>query len=325
MTALAIRPAAGRTRSAWVIYRQYRVAFLGVLVLYGAFATVLLATGFTMHRTARDLGLDHCTSRCTDALDAFTARYEGLSMLVTQLLVFSPALVGAFLGGPLLAREYESGTFRFAWTQGTGRTRWAVTRLLALGLGLTAVALALSRLYDWWYSPFVPFMGRFDRGGSYEVAGTVFAAHVLLAFCLGALAGVLLRRTVAAVVAALAGWFAVVFPLAMLWRPRFMTPLVGELSKDGPTRFAGADWHLDIYMTDPTGAVVSQSAQDRLIDSLLSTGQRPGEWFAQHGYITWQQYHPASRFWPFQLIESGILAAVALAAATLTVHLIKRR
>ena len=29
---------------------------------------------------------------------------------------------GMLLGAPLLGREYEQGTFRFAWTQGTGRT-----------------------------------------------------------------------------------------------------------------------------------------------------------------------------------------------------------
>ena len=34
-------------------------------------------------------------------------------------------LIGAFAGAPLLARELETGTFRYAWTQGVGRTALA--------------------------------------------------------------------------------------------------------------------------------------------------------------------------------------------------------
>ena len=35
--------------------------------------------------------------------------------LTTQALIVA---TGMFLGAPLLAREYQQGTFRFAWTQG---------------------------------------------------------------------------------------------------------------------------------------------------------------------------------------------------------------
>jgi hypothetical protein len=35
------------------------------------------------------------------------------------LLQAVPALIGAFAGAPLLARELETGTFRYAWTQGS--------------------------------------------------------------------------------------------------------------------------------------------------------------------------------------------------------------
>ena len=29
-----------------------------------------------------------------------------------------PGLLGVFVGAPVVARELESGTYRFAWTQG---------------------------------------------------------------------------------------------------------------------------------------------------------------------------------------------------------------
>ncbi len=45
-----------------------------------------------------------------------------------------PALIGAFIGAPVLAREFETGTFRYAWTQGFGRWRWTLAKLVGLGV-----------------------------------------------------------------------------------------------------------------------------------------------------------------------------------------------
>lgn len=41
----------------------------------------------------------------------------------------APALIGAFTGPAVMARELETGTFRYAWTQGIGRARWTIAKL----------------------------------------------------------------------------------------------------------------------------------------------------------------------------------------------------
>ena len=61
-----------------------------------------------------------------------------------------PAVIGAFAGAPLLARELEFGTFRYVWTQGAGRTRWLVALLLAGVLGVAALGTALGALLGWY-------------------------------------------------------------------------------------------------------------------------------------------------------------------------------
>jgi hypothetical protein len=61
-----------------------------------------------------------------------------------------PVLIGMFAGAPLLAREYEAGTFRFSWTQATSRTRWAAAKLALLGAALAAAASAFGALVSWW-------------------------------------------------------------------------------------------------------------------------------------------------------------------------------
>ena len=65
-----------------------------------------------------------------------------------------PALIGAFVGAPVLAREMETGTFRYAWTQGFGRWRWTLAKLVGLAVAVTAAAGAISVLFSWYYQPY---------------------------------------------------------------------------------------------------------------------------------------------------------------------------
>src|SRR6516162_8847596 len=115
-----LRPVPWR-RMAWVTWRQHRAALAAVAVLLGAFAVYLWLTGLQMHHAyAADC---HPASSLACAVN-FTGRYAITGNLVSIFLQAVPALIGAFVGAPVLARELESGTFRFAWTQGFGRWRW---------------------------------------------------------------------------------------------------------------------------------------------------------------------------------------------------------
>src|SRR5260370_6863882 len=55
---------------------------------------------------------------------------------------------------PVLARELETGTFRYAWTQGFGRWRWALAKLVLLAIAVAAAAGAFSVLFSWYNQPF---------------------------------------------------------------------------------------------------------------------------------------------------------------------------
>ena len=132
-----------------------------------------------------------------------------------------PALIGAFVGAPVLAREMETGTYRFAWTQGFGRWRWTLAKLVALAVAVAAAAGAISVLFSWYYQPY------FARGqpgpagslasrlrfapGLFDLRGVAFAAWTLAAFAIGVLAGMLIRRVVPAIVATLAVYAGLAF------------------------------------------------------------------------------------------------------------------
>ena len=145
-----------------------------------------------------------------------------------------PALIGAFVGAPVLARELETGTFRFAWTQGFGRWRWTLAKLVPLAIAVAAATGALSVLLSWYYQPYfapgnqalglsevTPFFP-----GLFDLRGVAFAAWTLAAFAIGALAGMLIRRVVPAIVATLAVYAGLAFAAGGFLREHYLTPLV---------------------------------------------------------------------------------------------------
>src|SRR4029077_17839549 len=145
-----------------------------------------------------------------------------------------PALIGAFVGAPLLARELETGTFRYAWTQGFGRWRWALAKLVLLALVVAAAAGAFSVLLSWYYQPYLAagsqtrFLSEMSpfASGLFDLRGVAFAAWTLAAFAIGALAGVLIRRVVPAIVATLAAYAGLALAVGIFLRRHYLTALL---------------------------------------------------------------------------------------------------
>lgn len=303
----------------WVTWRQHRLALAGAAALLGAVAVFLVVQGLHLHAVYASLGLSGLrafdTPRAVSRAQTFSFEYYGWGLYLPRLLMFLPLFLGAFLGAPLLARELENGTFRFAWTQGVGRTRWVVAKLLLLGAALTVMTLAFSALFSWWYRPFGLLVGR-----AFEVEGIVFAARTLFAFTLGALFGVVLRRTVPAIAATMLVWFAVVAPDVLFLRAHYQAPLTGLVNLTG--KFS-TEWTLSQWWVDPHGHRLSTGAYNTLVRS-LNTGD-PQSWLARHHYQMWETYQPAGRFWHFQVIEASGLCLLALGLAVATVWWVRRR
>jgi hypothetical protein len=306
----------------WVTWRQHRAALLGVVALLGGLGLLLLGTGLAMHRDWASLGLDHCADPtagvCAASFGLFDARWQALAQFLPRFLMFVPAVIGVFVGAPLIARELESGTFRFAWTQGRSRLRWVAGKLLLLGAAVTGLTLAFSAAYAWWFGPWYALMGRMSSGQTYEVAGVVFAARTLFVFCLGALLGALIRRTVPAMAATAAGWLVVAWPTTLWLRPHLQAPLVvPEDTLPAPLR----DWTLRSWYQDAAGHHLGAAQLTQLASQATGVQDRGSfsTWLGAHGYTSWAAYQPDSRFWHFQAVEAGgyVVLALLLAAATL--------
>ena len=312
----------------WVTWRQHRVALAGIVALLGGLGVLLLVNGLAMHSDYTKLGLNSCGNvigpACQEPFTVFHRRYGTWVSYLPRIMEFIPALIGVFLGAPLVARELESGTFRFAWTQGRSRVQWIATKLALLATLVTILALAFSFLFSWWYQPWLAIAGRMQPGDAYEVTGLVFTARTLFGFMLGALLGTLIRRTVPAMAATAAAWLAVVWPSVIYLRPLIEKPIT---ARAGPKSDIPTSWQVDTWFENAAGHRLSQSQVFNLFTP-SSNGAEPidfGARLAKLHYTDWVSYQPASRFWHFQTVEASTYVVVALLLAVGTVLWLRRR
>ena len=316
-----LRPLPWR-RMAWVTWRQHRFALAGVAVLLGALAVYLWLTGLQIHHTYA-AGCHPASSLA--CAENFTGRYGITAIFVSVLLQAVPALIGAFTGAPVLARELETGTFRYAWTQGMGRWRWTLGKLVLLAVAVAAAAGAFSVLFSWYNQPFVaagyeiPFSTRV-----FDLHGVAFAAWTLAAFAIGVLAGMLIRRVVPAIAATLAVYAGLALTTAVYLRQHYMAPLLtSQLNLPGSAWVVNQWYAKGGTFAFPARGSQIASAVTRLCPQ--NSDLSPGQCLAQHGYTQWSSYQPGSRFWPFQLIEGGWLLALSVLLIAATIWLVRRR
>src|SRR5258707_10489419 len=221
-------------RMAWVTWRQHRAALAGVAVFLGAVAVCLWLAGLQLHHAyAAAAACRPVSSLACAGPGGLADRFNGMYGLLASGYVLQavPALIGAFAGAPVLARELETGTFRYAWTQGFGRWRWTLAKLVPLAVAVTAAAGALSVLLSWYYQPYLATGNLYlpeesPLANLFVLNGVAFAAWTLAAFAIGALAGMLTRRIVPAMAATLAAYTGLVFAAGLYLRQHYLTPLL---------------------------------------------------------------------------------------------------
>jgi hypothetical protein len=341
-----LRPVPWR-RMSGIIWRQHRIALAGVAALLGVLAVWLWIAGTSVHHAyaavlaCRPAG----STACQDLASTFNGTWNSVSYW-TIFLQLVPALIGAFAGAPVLARELETGTFRFAWTQGFERWRWALAKLVALAVVLAAATFAFSVLVSWCYQPFLGadnqalgIYGNSPLVTVFSLREVTFPAWTVVTFAIGALAGMLIRRVVPAIVAALAGYAGLAVAAAAFLREHYLTPLVTS-----DANVPGTSWIIGQWWTkDGRFAFAGNPPLSLIANCNVGPGPGPGgkggvgvggppssvnpfaQCLAPHGYAQWNSFQPVSRFWPFQWIEGGWLLALSVLLIAVTIWLVHRR
>jgi hypothetical protein len=329
-------------RMAWVTWRQHRIALAGVAVFLGVLAVCLWLAGSSLHH-AYAAAIAACQPANSLACPNMVIAFDGTNGFLSNgfILQAVPVLIGAFVGAPVLAREMETGTYRYAWTQGFGRWRWALAKLVLLAVTVAAAAAVFSLLLSWYYQPYfaagnqsvsltemTPFFP-----GLFDLRGIGFAAWTLAAFAIGALAGMGIRRVVPAIVATLVAYAGLAFATGGWLRPAYMTPVVTS-----NLNVPGSAWIISQWWTKGGRFAFAGFPPAHLLEQFcpggppgtVGPGGKPkavglAQCLTPHGYTQWTSYQPASRFWAFQWIESGWLLALSVLLIAATVWLVRRR
>ena len=325
-------------RFAWIQFRTQALVALGVLAVA---AVAFAVTGIQLaHSYDAAVALCQQQGNCAGLSSFFPPggyRMVNKSLDVAALAV--PGLIGMFWGAPLIAREFETGTFRLAWTQGITRTRWLAAKLDVAGLAAIAASELFSLMLNWWASPIhkagvsTPFTSGIS---SSYISGVAPAGYAAFAFAVGAAAGLFIRRTLPAMAVTLAVSAAVMAAFPVWVRPHLIPPArtivtLSAASINGfefvspahralyvqtaPPHIPGA-WVLSTQLTTPDDRPVSS------VPYTAACGPDASGNSCQAHIVSLRlrqavTYQPASRYWNFQWIETGIYLAVALILAGL--------
>lgn len=205
---------------------------------------------------------------------AFASRYSFAILFSQDGLPAVFAIIGAMIGAPLVAREIEQRTQLAAWTQSVSRRRWYITKIASLAAALAVAGLAAGAANAWLQHQLAAGDTTSSRWSWFVSINLALAGEAALAFALGVAFGAFLRRTLPAIGAAVSG-FAVLL-LAARWTVQALTPA-----------------------TNTTGPHFAAP---------------PGSWVLGSGTGVPVPYHPASQYWPLQLILLTVLLAAAAAA-----------
>jgi hypothetical protein len=307
----------------WRQNRSQLLATAGLLVLLAVAAFVTeLPIRAAYHRHALSSCLPPATrSGCGLIVNHFRSEFAA-RVAVTRYLAALPALAGLFVGAPLLAREFESGTFRLAWTQSLSRRRWVLSRTMLLGVATVAAAALLSALTMWWRTPFDDIGGRIGPH-AFDVEGIVVPAYALFAFASGVLAGTALRRTIPAMSLAVGIFVAVRVGVETLLRPRYLPPLHRTVDSVAQSS-RGRDWILENRLVDSVGRQIPTAREDLAIVHAQRARVDPQDYLLSLGWRRAITFQPDGRFWTFQVIEAGVFVVLGALAVLATVALVRR-
>jgi hypothetical protein len=311
---------------AWVTWRQHGSQAVGALGLLVALGIGALLTHVPIGSAFHHDSLSACVppaarTGCDIIVPHFESEFAGL-VTATRFLTVLPLLAGVFVGAPLIARELEFGTYRFAWTQGVSRRHWLLSKTALLAAGTVVASGAASLVVMWWRSPFDRLGGRIGPS-AFDVEGIVVPAYALFALALGVLAGLVFRRTVAAMTATLVSFAATRFLVSAVIRPHVMTPLHRVVAATAASGMRG-DWVLSNTLVDGGGRQITAGREELAVLHAQQAGIDPHTYILTLGWRRILSYQPAGRFWTLQLVEAGLFVGFAVVLIMLALWLVRR-
>jgi hypothetical protein len=329
----------------WLTWRQYRAQFVVGTAILAALCLLLVLTGLQLVSQYHTI-ITECASSTGNGQNGVNCSTGGGLFVggptvgfVSLIVLAAPVLAGLFLGAPMVAAELEAGTNQFAWMQGITRARWLAVKAGWLLLAAAAWGGVLAALTTWWASPTNAEHGSEFYPGRFDVLYLVPVAYAVFAMALGICAGALIRRTVPAMAVTLGGFIAARVAMTLWLRPHYLSAVTVVGNLPAQTRLTGSYWLISQGTRNPAGQLISggnggPEAFGVQLSSLPTAcaglanptgGLTSSCRAALTGFRSFVTYQPASRFWAFQGIETGVFVILAVILLTMTAVVLIRR
>jgi hypothetical protein len=347
----------------WFAWRQFRIQALIACTLLVALAIAFLVTGPHLVHTYNTT-IVGCKARgdCNGSTSSFLSAYPFLQNLLTESVLLA-VLIGIFWGAPVVAREFDSGTFRLAWTQSATRTQWLAAKLFVGGVASIVTAGLFTLMATWWSSPLDRV--RDQPFSLFDTRDLAPIGYALFAFALGVAIGAVVRRTIPTMALTIVGFTAVRVCFNQFIRPHFAGALHVVTKFELPVVTGGSltlrrplnpgDWTLSNTVKNAAGKVlprlgsgfgfesnangsttfVGAGVCPNKIPRGLGRGGNSGppkalqEAFSKcvssFHLTSYLTYQPANRYWMFQWYELSSYVVLSLLLATFSVWWIRRR
>jgi ABC-type transport system involved in multi-copper enzyme maturation permease subunit len=347
----------------WFALRQFRLQAVTAFALLLALAIAFLVTGpHLVH--AYNTTIVGCQARgdCNGSTESFLSAYPFLQNLLTESVILA-ALIGVFWGAPVVAREFDSGTYRLAWTQSASRTQWLTAKLIVGGTASVVTAGLFTLMATWWSSPLDRV--RDQQFSIFDTRDIAPIGYALFAFALGVAIGAVVRRTIPTMALTILVFAAVRVCFNQFIRPHFAKALSAVTKFELPyskatklslrPRLNPADWTISSKVENAAGKVfprlssgfgfqsnangsttfVGAGVCPNKIPNAIHRGGSSGppkavqealsKCVSSFHLTNYLTYQPASRYWMFQWCELGSYVVLSALLVSLSVWWIRRR
>ncbi len=328
-----------------ISWLQHRTALTVILILTAAIMATLYFSDLGARSAFAAFVNSSCrtthpssSSKCVTLEGVLNSDLSSMTFLLAAMRAF-PVAIAVFAGAPFISREIETGTYRFAWTQGIGRTRWILSKSFVIVAELAILSIGLGEMISWWCRPFNSAgLSSPWQPGQLDVSGLVMSAWVLFGFALGLFLGIAIRRSLPAMVATTAIMLGLV--VSTFWKLDYWMLGIGAKKMHLVSQFVNAvtvgnlntfasrsrglpgptgSWLVRSWITDDLGRPLNSRALHRLFLQMRNNQNSPlkqkgavTQWMSEHHVQYWISYQPSSRIWLFQLLEGGLLVAATV-------------
>jgi ABC-type transport system involved in multi-copper enzyme maturation permease subunit len=292
----------------WLVWRQHRAAFWTLIAGTAlAVAWMVYQRGQMMDYLNGVAGWPHPTSGDWDM------KFHRRPLTDTAgALGFLPVLIGVFLGAPMIAGDLENGTAKLVTSQSVSRVRWIATKLGVSALVVAVVTAVLSAVFGWWWEPIQTSMNIlfWTDGTGFDNSGPMLVALTLFTMVGGIAIGLLLRRTLMAMVITFGFAVAVqfVWSYVRLDLGNVVTLTTDKGVQHDPT-LPNAAYEVDRWFTTASGKLYGWST---CVNS--PTDKARATCLDKKGIVGWSvDYIPYSQMSSMQWLGASILLALTAA------------